>query len=121
MQSNDSLLAEFGVFNESLENCYITEKDINSSYYGNYKDYIENNYSINGYRALWRAVLLQALIDLKTQSKKQRNQPIKQEAYDWFNKKENEQDVKMVCYLADYNFNVVKELANELSRKFFSK
>ena len=50
---------------------YITEEQVNSSYYGEYSSYYNSdNRELLGEIALWRAVLLQAFIDLKSKSKK---------------------------------------------------
>lgn len=73
------------------------------------------NSKIRGEVALWRAVVLQQLIDLKSQSKKRRNQQTKKNAYNWFMREENDDDVKEICDYADYNYNDVKKIACELA------
>ena len=73
------------------------------------------NSKIRGEVALWRAVVLQQLIDLKSQSKKRRNQQTKKNAYNWFMRDENDDDVKEICDYADYNYNDVKKIAGELA------
>ena len=94
---------------------------MNSSYYGDYYDYETAEYeNIAGEIALWRAVLLQSFIDLKTQSNKKRMQPIKYEAYKWFSATDQE-PVRIVCQLANYNYNEVKKCANEIIEKDFPK
>ena len=95
---------------------YITEEQVNASYYGDYGPYHENdNYELLGEIALWRAVLLQAFIDLKSKSKKKRNQPIIQEAKNWF-LSDNQSDVMDVCGMANCNYNLVKNTANDILR-----
>ena len=84
-----------------------------------YNDY-NNNSSIAGEIALWRAVLLQALIDLKSQSRKKRNQPSKKAAYNWFTKDENDADVRAVCFFARYDYKIVKQLADEIIAESFN-
>ena len=83
--------------------------------YGNENE--ENN--INDYKnetrgeiALWRAVLLQAFIDLKTKSKKHVKKPVKREAIKWF--RVNKRDLMDVCVLADYDYNIVVKKAEEI-------
>lgn len=103
------------------ENTYepISATSVNGSYYGDYYDYEEREYeNIAGEIALWRAVLLQSFIDLKTQSKKKRMQPIKYEAYKWFSATDQE-PVRIVCQLANYNYNEVKKCANEIIEQDF--
>lgn len=91
---------------------FITAKDVSSSYYGDYKSFVENGYKeVLGEVGLWRAVLLQAFIDLKSLSKKRRNQKIIQEAKDWFSKDE---EVRTVCEMANYSYKSVKQLANQI-------
>ena len=105
--------SSFGDYNQ------ISASDVNNSYYGDYYSYEEKEFeNVSGEIALWRAVLLQAFVDLKSQSKKKRNKPIKQEAYKWFNAT-NQQPVKVVCQLANYNYNEVKKCANEIMKVNF--
>ena len=73
------------------------------------------NSKIRGEVALWRAVVLQQLIDLKSQSKKRRNQQTKKNAYNWLMKEDNEDDVREICDYADYDYNDVKKIARELA------
>ena len=91
---------------------FVIAKDVSSSYYGDYKSFVENGYKeVLGEVGLWRAVLLQAFIDLKSLSKKRRNQKIIKEAKDWFS---NEEEVKTVCEMANYSYRSVKQLANQI-------
>lgn len=93
---------------------YISEEQVNASYYGNYDTFYENNNcELLGEIALWRAVLLQAFIDLKSKSKKKRNQPIIQEAKKWFLNK-NQSDIMDVCSMANCNYNLVKNTADDI-------
>lgn len=70
---------------------------------------------IRGEVGLWRAVILQQLIDLKSQSKKRRNQQVKKNAYNWFFREENEDDILEICDYADYDYHDVKQIAHELA------
>lgn len=100
----------------SAENNLISLENVNSSYYGDYYEYYVNDYKneIRGEIALWRAVLLQAFIDLKTKSKKHVKKPVKREAVKWF--RVNKRDLMDVCVLADYDYNMVVRKAEEILR-----
>ena len=100
----------------STENGIISLDNVNSSYYGDYYEYYVNDYKneIRGEIALWRAVLLQAFIDLKTKSKKHVKKPVKREAVKWF--RVNKRDLMDVCVLADYDYNIVVRKAEEILR-----
>ena len=63
--------------------------------------------------ALWRAVLLQAFIDAKSKSKKNRNQTIIQDAKNWF-LNNNQDDVMDVCDMANCSYNLIKNTAKDL-------
>ena len=94
---------------------FITADEVNKSYYGDYFEYYKRECEdAVGEINLWRAVLLQALINLKTKSKKRRMQPSKKEAYDWFTKKENEEEVMVVCECAEVSFGKVKKIVQEI-------
>jgi hypothetical protein len=103
------------------DNNIIGLDDINSSYYGDYYEYYVNDYKneTRGEVALWRAVLLQAFIDLKTKSKKHVNKPIKREAVKWF--RVNKRDLMDVCALADYDYRMVAKKAEEILAENSSK
>ena len=98
----------------STENDLISLENVNSSYYGDYYEYYVNDYKneTRGEIALWRAVLLQAFIDLKTKSKKHVKKPVKREAIKWF--RVNKRDLMDVCVLADYDYNIVVKKAEEI-------
>ena len=99
---------------------YITEEQVNSSYYGEYSSYYNSdNRELLGEIALWRAVLLQAFIDLKSKSKKKRNQPIIQEAKNWFLNK-NQENVIDICDMANCSYNLVKNTANDILKQYIS-
>ena len=94
---------------------YINESMVNESYYGNYNEYLEHEHiSIAGEVALWRAVLLQAFIDLKIKSTNKKYNLTKRKAYEWFKLQKNQQDVKEVCKLTGYEYRKVKQLAKEI-------
>ncbi len=108
----------FDNFFQENENEYITADEVNASYYGDYSSYIDNKYkTILGEVGLWRAVLLQAFVDLKSKSKKKRNQNFIREAKEWFIKKENKNDIKQICEMAHYNYNSVHKLANDIIKE----
>ena len=98
----------------SAENGIISLDSVNSSYYGDYYEYYVNDYKneTRGEVALWRAVLLQAFIDLKTKSKKHVKKPVKREAVKWF--RANKRDLMDVCALADYDYRMVAKKAEEI-------
>jgi len=98
----------------STENGVISLENVNSSYYGDYHEYYVNDYKneTKGEVALWRAVLLQAFIDLKTKSKKHVKKPVKREAVKWF--RANKRDLMDVCALADYDYRMVVKKAEEI-------
>ena len=98
----------------SAENGIISLDSVNSSYYGDYYEYYVNDYKneTRGEVALWRAVLLQAFIDLKTKSKKHVKKPVKREAVKWF--RANKRDLMDVCALADYDYRMVVKKADEI-------
>ena len=98
----------------SAENGIISLENVNSSYYGDYYEYYVNDYKneTRGEVALWRAVLLQAFIDLKTKSKKHVKKPVKREAVKWF--RANKRDLMDVCALADYDYRMVVKKAEEI-------
>ena len=96
------------------DNNIISLDSVNSSYYGDYYEYYVNDYKneTRGEIALWRAVLLQAFIDLTTKSKKHVKKPIKREAVKWF--RANKRDLMDVCALADYDYHMVAKKAEEI-------
>lgn len=98
----------------SAENDLISLENVNSSYYGDYYEYYVNDYKneARGEIVLWRAVLLQAFIDLKTKSKKHVKKPVKREAVKWF--RANKRDLMDVCALADYDYHMVAKKAEEI-------
>ena len=114
MNSFDFTNFVFEEITNSSENNIISLDNINSSYYGDYYEYYVNDYEneTKGEVALWRAVLLQAFIDLKTKSKKHIKKPIKREATKWF--RTNKQDLMNVCALADYDYCMVAKKAEEI-------
>ena len=114
MNSFDFTNFVFEEITNSSENNIISLDNINSSYYGDYYEYYVNDYKneTKGEVALWRAVLLQAFIDLKTKSKKHIKKPIKREATKWF--RTNKQDLMNVCALADYDYCIVAKKAEEI-------
>ena len=115
-------MSYFDNFDLSLNNDikYITEEQVNSSYYGDYDGcYESDNRELLGEIALWRAVLLQAFIDLKSKSKKKRNQPIIQEAKNWFLNK-NQNNVMDVCDMANCSYNLIKNTANDILKQEIS-
>lgn len=66
-------------------------------------------------RALWRAVITQALMDAASNSKKHLNKKNKINSIQWL--KSNNEDFQMVCYLADLDPDYVKlKAAYALSR-----
>lgn len=114
----ENISSDFSTFGDYQQ---ISASEVNNSYYGDYYSYEEKQFdNVAGAVALWRAVLLQAFIDLKSQSKKKRNQPIKNEAYRWFNSA-NQNQVKMVCQLAKYNYNDVKKCFNKIISRDFKR
>ena len=115
-------MSYFDNFDFSLNNDikYITEEQVNASYYGEYDGcYESDNRELLGEIALWRAVLLQAFIDLKSKSKKKRNQPIIQEAKNWFLNK-NQENVIDICDMANCSYNLVKNTANDILKQYIS-
>lgn len=64
------------------------------------------DYEIIKCRALWRAIITQALMDAASNSKKAINKKNKIKAIQWL--KSNNADFDMVCHLADLNPNYVK-------------
>ena len=108
------ILQELQLFTNSQEQ-HITEDMMNCSYYGDYTEYAKNEYSaIAGEVALWRAVLLQAFIDLKVKSKNKKYDHARRKAYEWFKLPKNQQDVKEVCNMAGYEYRKVQQLADEI-------
>ena len=72
---------------------------------------------ITPYISLWRAVLLQALIDASSNSKKKIFRKRKIEAQIWLSSKKNKQDLEFICALAGLDFkksqeNITKALLN---------
>lgn len=96
----------------------ITEKDINASYYGDYEEYLKHDQvSVAGEVALWRAVLLQAFVDLKIKSKHKKYNATKRKALEWFKSEKSQQDVKDICRMAGYNYRQVIKLVDEIIKK----
>ena len=84
-------------------NCeYIFHNQINHNYYYNE----ENNQELNGMRALWRAVITQALMDAASDSKKPFCMAQKIKARAWL--RGDSQDFLKVCSLADMDPEYVK-------------
>ena len=111
---NNDLLNEISTFSQYEQN-HISDDMVESSYYGDYAEYSKNDYAfIAGEIALWRAVLLQYLIDLKIKSKKKKYNAIKKNAYKWFMDNDNIQNVKKVCNYAGYEYRKVIQLVKEI-------
>lgn len=64
---------------------------------------LENNHSQHGQAevALFRAIILQAIIDRVSNSKRTEDKVAKADALNWFNIKDN--DFQLVCHLAGWN------------------
>lgn len=63
-------------------------------------------------KALWKAVLCQAIDDATTESRKSRRQFAKRKAIKWLT--EENEDFKIVCHLAGYSPKIVKQNVREL-------
>lgn len=112
---NNSNAKNRNINQSNFEKNHITNKMIECSYYGDYTEYSRNDYAtIGGEIALWRAVLLQYLIDLKIKSKKKKYNSVKKEAYKWFMCEENKNDVRKVCEYAGYEYRNVMSLVNDI-------
>lgn len=79
--------------------------------------YYKNNK--NGEQSLRRAVILQAFVDLKNNSKKKLANTFRVKATLWFNKKNK--DFIRVCYFANLNPDYVLEKANKIKNYNYSK
>lgn len=100
-------------FEKNKTNSATCIQDVNNGIYReNYNDRMHKD--AIGEVNLWRAVLLQALIDLKTKSKKKRMQPTKKEAYEFFTNKENEEVVILICDCARISYGKLKRAVNEI-------
>ena len=81
------------------------------SYYDNYYEGASNSLLDDnstslapGEIAMWRAVLLQKTIDLKSKSKKRENIKIQESAKKWFQEKTNQEMIKNICDISELNY-----------------
>lgn len=65
-------------------------------------------------KALWKAVICQAIEDATTESTKSKRQSAKRKAIKWLT--EENEDFKIVCHLAGYSHKIVKENISGLIR-----
>ena len=72
----------------------------------------EYNRAYKGYRALWRAVIMQAMIDIENNSSRTEDRMAKAKAISWF--LYPSKDFYTVCMLADYDCKYVIQKAKEL-------
>lgn len=111
MALNDDTFLDLSVSNDNT----ITADMVTESYYGNYQNYSAIEYAgIAGEVALWRAVLLQAFIDLKVKSHNKKYDHARRKAYEWFKLPKHQEDVKEVCRMSGYEYRKVQELADEI-------
>ncbi|GFZ81292.1 hypothetical protein RLOatenuis_2230 [Rickettsiales bacterium] len=75
----------------------------------------EYNKAYKGYRALWRAVIMQGMIDIENNSARTEDRVAKARAISWF--LYPSKDFYTVCILADYDSKYVIEKAKELINK----
>jgi hypothetical protein len=66
-------------------------------------------------RALWRAVILQAIIDILNESSRTENKIAKLEAKKWIFT--NNEDFEYVCLMAGYKINFIRKKILEIMRK----
>lgn len=73
----------------------------------------------NGEQSLWRAVILQAFVDLKNNSKKKIANTYRVKATLWFNKR-NPEFIK-ACHFANFNPDYVLEKAEIIKNQNYDK
>jgi hypothetical protein len=69
-------------------------------------------------RALWRAVILQSIIDILNQSTRTENKIAKLEAKKWIFT--NNEDFEYVCSMAGYKVNYIRKKVMEIMRRSLS-
>ena len=95
------------------------------NYYNNDDNITQYNSNIiafpisNAEKSLWRAVLLQAFIDLKSNSKKKIAKTYRMKSAIWFNLNNN--NFVKVCYLAGYEPKFVYQKAEIIRREMLNK
>ena len=70
-------------------------------------------------QSIWKAVLLQAFVDLKSNSKKKIAKTYRMKSAIWFNL--NNSDFVRICYLAGYEPEYVYKKANKIRRDMMIK
>lgn len=94
----------------SLEEIDFITLDRHSMLYNNTVD--ANVYAVGNYQSLWFAVILQAFIDLKNNSKKQGFKSLRSKASNWMNK--YNEDFLLVCEMANLNPDCLIKRKNEI-------
>jgi uncharacterized protein YozE (UPF0346 family) len=72
---------------------------------------------LNPEQALWKAVILQAFVDLKNNSKKKITKTYKLKSALWFNK--SNENFAIVCDYADLNANYVHKFAERIKDELY--
>lgn len=95
--------------NSEKKNNTLSE-EINSFYYGDYKNEFESDefQEIRSYISLFRAAILQALIDIKSKSKRTELHIAKNNAINWFTEDAYKEDFEQVCQYANLQSKMVK-------------
>lgn len=70
----------------------------------------KENYEIKNYIRLFRSIIAQVVIDIKTESKKRRNIKSKEEALKWFYN--NPKEFEDICYKANLSPNKIRNIIN---------
>lgn len=86
-----------------------TDNFLDIDYYDN--EYYENIPWASGEVSLWRGVIMQALIDCYTMSKRTEDQNARRDAFGWFSKKNH--DFVTVCNYANMEVDYVLRKAKE--------
>ena len=103
-------MSGFNIFSNTLSDLFsnASSNDESNSTKG-FDSYLNQN------RALWRAVILQAIIDILNNSSRTENKIAKIEAKQWIF--QNNEDFQEICYLAGYSTKYVRTKIMEIMRQ----
>ncbi|CAK8163224.1 hypothetical protein CAXC1_320029 [Candidatus Xenohaliotis californiensis] len=102
------------MYNKNIGGFY-TDREINLDE----SEYFQENIDTLRYRSLWRAVIMQALLDAINNSSRTEEKLAKTQSHSWLNDLSN--DFLIICNMAEYNALYVKKKAVEVINKHNKK
>ncbi len=108
-------MSSFNIFSENFKKILQNSSAKNTQNENSGSEKFQEDKFTIAQRALWRAVILQAIIDLLNESSRTENKIAKIEAKKWFFT--NNDDFEYVCFMAGYKVNYIRKKVMEIMRK----